>query len=250
MQSFKWDGYKSIEETVEELLGSEDPILLSFDVIPLDYLIEDILSPKVFLTRYRLILVVDRQIEIYNLREFLIWVLGGKPNFALTHQVLESRIDYQSSDTPLSKNIDIPDDLVRFAIMEKNTLQKEFVLRKGKYPVKAYQTWAFAQFLRNLQIGHEDYRLRNMVYGGFSFFDGVFLVGAFLIFLLYVFVSIVFGSLLPELLILALDSLFALVCLGVLVWTFWTIFVNMREYRKVYEEYRIKGLRKAPAVQK
>ena len=250
MKSFRWEGYKSIEETVQEILGNEDPVLLEFDVMPLDYSVNDTLSPKMFVTKTRLVLVVDSLIEIYNLREIAVWTLGSAPTFALTQQALEPRIDYESSKTPLSKNIDIPDDFVRFAIMEKNTLQKEFILRKDNIPVKSYQTWAFAQFIKNLQRGYDDYRLRHMISGSFSVFDGMFLVGAFLVFIVYVLISVLLGGILPDLLLSILDFLFAVVCVVVLGWMFWTIFVNMSKYRKVYDSYKINEIKQASSVQK
>lgn len=250
MKSFRWEGYKSIEETVQEILGNEDPVLLQFDVMPLDYGVNDTLSPKMFVTKTRLVFVVDSLIEIYNLREIAVWTLGSAPTFALTQQALEPRIDYESSKTPLSKNIDIPDDFVRFAIMERNSLQKEFLLRKDNVLVKSYQTWAFAQFIKNLQRGYDDYRLRHMVAGGFSVFDGMFLVGAFLLFMVYVLISVLLGGILPELLLRILDILFAVVCVVVLGWIFWTIFVNMSRYRRVYESYKINEIKQASSVQK
>ncbi len=250
MKSFQWEGYKSIEETVQEILGSEDPVLLEFDVMPLDYSVKDVLSPKMFITKTKLVLVVDSLIEIYNLMEIAIWVLGSAPNFALTQQALEPRLDYESSKTPLSKNIDIPNDFVRFAIMEKNSLQKEFLLRKGNIPVRSYQTWAFAQFLKNLQRGYDDYRLRHMISGSFSIFDGMFLVVAFLVFVIYVLISVLLGGILPGLLLRILDFLFAIICVIVLGWMFWTIFVNMSKYRKVYESYKIREFKQASSVQK
>ncbi len=246
MQSFKWEGYKSIEDTVQEFLGGADPILLQFDVIPLDYTVKDIFSPKIFLTRTRLVLIVDTLIEVYNLQEISVWTLGSAPNFSLIQQALESPLDYDSSKTPLSKNLEIPDDFVRFAIMEKNSLQKEFILRKESVPVKAYQTWAFAQFIKNLQVGYDDYRLRHMIFGHFSVFDGMFLVGAFIVFIVYVLISVLLGWLLPDLLLRVLDFLFAVVCIVVLGWMFWTIFVNMSRYRKLYEGYKNRGFKKAP----
>jgi len=244
MQSFKWEGYKSIEETVQEFLGAEDPILLQFDVIPLDYNVKDILSPQIFLTRTRLVLVVDNLIEVYNLRDISVLTLGIAPNFSLIQQLLESPLDYSPSNTPLSKNLEIPDEFVRFAIVEKNSLQKEFVLRKESLPVKTYQTWAFAQFIKNLQAGYDDYRLRHMVFGNFSVFNGIFLIGALIIFVVYVLISVLLGWLLPDLLLRILDFLFAVVCIVVLGWMFWTIFVNMSRYRKIYESYKIRGFKK------
>ena len=250
MKSFKWEGYKSIEETVQEILGKEDPVILEFDVIPLDYTVNDTLSPKIFVTKTRLVFAVDSLIEIYNLNEIAIWSLGSAPNFALTQQFLEPGIDYHSSKTPLSKNIEIPDDFVRFAIMEKNSLQKEFILRRDNAPVRSYQTWAFAQFIKNLQRGYDDYRLRHMIAGSFSVFDGMFLIGAFLIFVVYVLISVLLGGILPELLLRILDFLFAVVCVVVLGWMFWTVFVNMSKYRKVYDSYKINEIKQASSVQK
>ncbi len=244
MQSFKWEGYKSIEETVQEFLGAEDPILLQFDVIPLDYNVKDILSPQIFLTRTRLVLVVDNLIEVYNLRDISVLTLGIAPNFSLIQQLLESPLDYSPSNTPLSKNLEIPDEFVRFAIVEKNSLQKEFVLRKESLPVKTYQTWAFGQFIKNLQAGYDDYRLRHMIFGNFSIFNGIFLVGALIVFVVYVLISVLLGWLLPDLLLRILDFLFAVVCIVVLGWMFWTIFVNMSRYRKIYESYKIRGFKK------
>ncbi len=245
MQRFKWEGYKSIEETVQEMLGPNDRILLEFEALPLDYKVEDINSPKFFVTRNRLVFVYDSMIEVYNLREIGVLLIGGEPSFSLVQQALEYRPDYVSSKTPLSKNLDLPDDFLRFAIKEQNVLQKEFVLRKGDFSAKSYQTWAFARYLKNLQFGKVDYRLSDMVAGSFSFFDGIFLVGAFLIFIFYVFITVLFGSFLPEFLIRVIDFLFYIVCIGVLGWILWTVFVNMRGYRRVYEKYKVDDMRRA-----
>lgn len=248
MQKFKWEGYKSIEETVQELLGPNDQILLNVDALPLDYKVEDVNSPKFFVSRTRLVFVFDSVVEVYNLREINVFLIGGEPNFSLVQQALEYRPDYVSSKTPLSKTIDMPDDFLRFAIKEQNVLQKEFVLRNGDFPAKSYQTWAFARYLKNLQFGKTDYRLSDMVAGSFSFFDGIFLVGAFLVFIFYVFITVLFGSFLPDLLIRIIDSLFYIVCIVVLGWILWTVFVNMVNYRKVYEKYKVADMRRVAST--
>ena len=238
MQTITWEGYKAIKETVQELLGQQDPILFEFDVMPLDYSIKDVLSPKVFLSKYRFVLVVDDLIEVYNIGEIWISFLGGEPKFTLIQQFFEFRPNIESKDTPISKNVDFPDDWIRFSIMEKGSHPKEFVLRKEKTTVKGYQTWAFAQIIKNLQKNYDDYKLEKMIHGDFSFFDPSFLVLATLVFFGYVLLSVLLGEILPNFLRIILDGLFALVCIVVLLWVFWTIFVNIRKYRKVYEKYK------------
>ena len=240
MQSIKLEVYEDTQDAVKELVGTQDSIVIEFDVIPLDHVVKDVLSPKVYLTRTRFILVVDNLIEVYNLNEIAVWTIGDAPNFSLTKQLLEPRLDYIPSKTPLSKNTDIPDEIVRFAIMERNSLQKEFVLRKGEIPAKSYQTWAFAQLAKNLQKGMDDYRLRHMISGSFSVFEGLFLVGALAVFVIYVLISVLLGGILPSLIMSILDFLFAVVCIVVLGWMFWTIFVNIKNYRKIYTTYKMK----------
>jgi hypothetical protein len=198
------------------------------------------LSPKMFISENKIVLVIDKTIEVYNLRELGISVGGGEPKFTLTQQAFEFCPAVKSTETPLSKNVDIPDDLIRFSITEQGSQPKVFVLRNVEKFAKGYQTWAFAQILKNMQRNYDDYRLLKMVHGNFSFFEGSFLVLAFLIFLVYVFLSVTIGGILPGFLRAILDFLFGAVCVVVLGWQFWTIFVNVRRYRKIYEAYKPK----------
>ncbi len=237
MQSIVWEGYKSIEETVSELLGPQDSVIFDFEVMPLDYYVKDVLTPRIFVSQHRLVLVVDEKIEVYNLKDIWIVSSGGPPKFALTHQLLEYRIMFNSQETPLSKNVETPMEWVRFSIIEKGVQAKEFVLRKGLYPAKGYQTWSFAQRIRNIQKDYPDYQVDKMVYGSFSFFEGSFLVSAFLAFVVYLLISLIFGGILPSFLKTFIDTLFSIFCVFMLFWVYWTIFINTRKYRKIYEKY-------------
>ncbi len=237
MQSIIWEGYKTIEQTIEELLGVQDPILLSFDVFPLDYEVEDVFSPKIFLSQNRLVFFFDKKIEVYELKNLVFSVAGGKPNFTLIQQFFEFHPSFTAEKTPLSKNIDIPDDWVRISIKEEGFHAKEFVLRKNDTSLKGYQTWAFGQVLVNTQKDYYDYKVRRMVYGAFSFFDSSFLILAFLAFIVYVFILVVLGGILPGIIKSLFEWIFWLICIVVLLWQYWTIFVNLRRYRKIYEKY-------------
>ena len=238
MQTANWDGIQKIEEVIFELLGSNDEILLTLDVFPLDHVVRNVLAPKLFISRTRLFFVIDNVIEIYGLRDIKVGVLGGEPKFGLIQQFLEFKPLLESSKTPITKNVDLPDEWVRFAISEGNTYPKSFVLRKEGNVLKGYQNWACAQFIRNLQRGVDDYRINNMIHGNFSFFDEFFLIKIFLIFLGYVLFSVILGGILPNILRMILDVLFGLVCILVLGWVFWTIFTNTRKYQKFYSLYK------------
>ncbi len=240
MRSFTWEEYKSIDESVQDILGADDVVFLKFDVFPLDYIVEDILTPQVFISPNNLVLVVDKAIEVYSFKEIWISTLGKEPKFSLVQQAFEFCPAIKPTDTPISKNLDIPDEWVRFSILEKDSQPKVFVLRDGEKPAKGYQTWALGQILKNTQRNYDDYRLRKMVHGNFSFFDGSFLVLAFVVFVVYVLISVLLGWILPGFVKTALDFLFAVFVLVVLGWQFWTIFVNVRKYRKIYELYKPK----------
>ncbi len=237
MQSIVLDDYQKIEDIVKELLGENEEILVDLEVFPLDHFVKDVSSPRIFLSNKKFILLVDSTIEVYNINEIRVVVFGGKPKFSLIEQILEFRPLVESKKTPLSKNIDIPDDWIRFAIYEGSVYPKSFVLRKDSSPLKGYQTWAFAQMLKNLQRGQEDFRIRNMLYGNFSFFDGFFLIRIFLIFLAYVLLTVIFGNILPNSGRMILDILFGIICFVVLGWVCLTIFLNIRKYRRIYEAY-------------
>ncbi len=239
------EDYKTIEDTVQELLGSDDPVLYVFDVLPLDYDVKDILTSKLFLSQTRLVFVLDSLVELYDLKDIRVWSFGGEPNFTLTQQSLEFVLDVTEKKAPYSKHVDFPDEWIRVALVEGNSSPKVFVLRKENRSLKGYQSWAFSQIIKNMQRGEDDFQLRNMVHGNFSFFDGYFLIVGFLIFLAYVFISIVFGGIMPDFLRNMIDALFGVICIIIVGWIFWTIFVNVRRYRLIFERYKARAFKEA-----
>lgn len=243
MKKFTWEGYKGIKETIQELLGSEDPIVLEFDIIPVDYEVRDVLSPKLYISLKRFVVSIDNLIEVYNLQEINISVIGGEPKFTFWQQFLEYSPELKSENFPLSKKIDIPETWVRFSIVEGNSLPKDFALRKGLVAAREFQTWAVAYTIKNLQKDREDYELHNMIYGNFSSFSPEILVYAFLIFIGYVVISAVFGGILPSIVKTILDWLFSGFALAVLIWLLWSMYTNITKNGKVYERYKISQMK-------
>jgi hypothetical protein len=243
MKRFTWEGYKEIKETIQELLGSEDPIVLEFEIVPFDYEVNDVLSPKMYVSLKRIVLSIDNIIEVYNFQDINIEISGGEPKFTFWQQLLEFNPLLKSENFPLSKKMDIPKDWVRFSIIEANALPKDFVLRKGNVAAREFQTWAMAQTIKNLQKDKEDYELHNMIYGNFSSFEPEILVYAFIIFIVYVLISVIFGGILPNIIKSALDWLFSIFAFGVLIWVFWASYKNIVKNGRVYERYKISQMK-------
>ncbi len=238
MESFKWDRIKSVQATVQEAFGEDDPILLEFDIVPFDYKVKDLSSCQMFISMNKLATVIDDLIEVYDLHSLQFSYIGKEPQFMLWEQLLERNINLFQENFPLNKSGLVDDDFFRFVMHEPNTPQKQFTLRRGNACAKAFQTWAMVETIKKLRNDDEDIDLHNMIYGNFSTFDPQFFVFGFLVFIVYVLLLVTLGGILPQMVVYFLHAVFSLFCLIFIGWMVWTMHLNTKRYAQIYERYK------------
>lgn len=237
MQSMKWEGLKPLKDTIKEIIGMNEDIVLEFEVLPLDYKVKDIMSPKFFISDTKLILSIDDMLEIYDLQSLEFFMVGGAPKFTLWEQVLEGRMSFTREDYPISEKREISDNWFRMGFREINGLPREFVFRQGYVSGKEYQTWAMYQTIKNLKENIDDIDVYQMIYGNFSKFDSNILLYFFVAFLIFLLLKLLLIPILPALIGTILDWTYGAVALVMLGWTVVSMNSNVVRYRGIYQKY-------------
>lgn len=237
MQSMKWEGLKPLKETIKDIIGVNEDIILEFEVLPLDYKVKDVMSPKFFVSDTKLILSIDDLLEIYELNSLEFFMIGGVPKFTLWEQMLEGNITFTRDDYPISEKREISDNWFRMGFREINGLPREFTFRVGNFAGKEYQTWAMYQTIKNLKENIDDVEVYQMVYGNFSKFDSNILLYFFVAFLIFLFIKLLLIPILPEIIGTIWDWVYGIVALAMLGWTIISINSNVVRYRGIYQKY-------------
>lgn len=238
MISLKRDYTKTFEEDLKDIIGPDDHEKKRFQVVPLDYGVQDWKTPLLILSENRLIFLIDEIFEIYNLKDLEITLFGDIPKFTSWQQLLEGSFTFNQDDPQSFNKIRSSEQITRFAFNEEGQISKEFVLREGIFVKRNYQTWAMAQIILN-QKNHlaEDPILDEIIIGGFSRFNQktvLSFVGAFLVYFVFRAVALL-G--LPDILSTIFDLLFGIVLAGMLVWTILSINKNLDRYKATYNNY-------------
>ncbi len=238
MQGYRMDPMLKPNENVNKLLGSEEKILHTFDVVPLDYRIVDYSTPKFYITNLRLIFSFDEGIEVYNLDTLDVERIGSEPEFSMQSLILTQNKLYTASENSELQKLKLDENLCRLSITEPKQVPKYFLAREGIIISKSYKTWALTQIINNVKIGnYNNAHLVEMMNGYFSAFNQRTMLYFIFAFLIYIVLKIISGLLLPQLVGTILDVVFGIIVIFIGYWLWVSVDRNLKKYERNYHTY-------------
>lgn len=237
MKSFKVEKNKSVEEIVAVVLApSIEEIIHIFEVAPLDLRIKDYTTPKVVLTKSKLLVIYDELVELYSLSELEVEVKGNPPAFTLWQLFLLGKYGYGSEEDIRLMRQD--ENLTRLAISERGSVSKEFVLRQGLNMQEGFKTWAMSRMILDTKLNNSlNPVFGQMLEGYFSSFNQktvLTFIGGFLGYFVLKVISLRF---MPDLINTILDVLLSIGLILMLVWLYLSISNNLQKFERVYVSY-------------
>lgn len=237
MKSFKRDLLLRLEEDVSAKIGSEYEPIHRFEVVPLDYNVVDYTSPLLLLYPEHLVFTYDDSIEVYNLDELEIDIIGSPPSFALWQVMIEPSQTY----TPTSEDLfamRTSEYMLKVSIKPQNMVNKDFLLRSGELVAKSYKTWAMGRILLNHKNKIENNPLLfEMMEGNFQRFNRRTLLYFSGITLIYFMFFILLRGFLPSIINSALDVFFGVILLFMGYWLYVSLDNELKRFRTVYFTY-------------
>ena len=239
MIQIKLDPFKTAEQNVFDHMPEGESILYEFQVVPLDYRVKDRGTPTFFVTSKSLYFVYDDLMELFQLSELEMDILGEAPKFSPWQLWFEGKYYYAENMGESFTSLNNSLYYSRFAMNEKGQIPKEFAIREGAMVARAYQSWAMAQTLINLKngIAHDD-RISELFKGSFAKYNKTTVVTFFLVFLLYAIIKGLAGSILGVF-SLILDVLFGLASAFMLWWIYSSFDKNLKRFKSVYDGYAV-----------
>lgn len=238
MQQLKRDILQNAHDNVVDLLTDGDRIIEEFSVAPYDYSVEDWATPTLFLTRKRLVFSYDESLEVYMLADLELDLYGDPPKFTPWQQWLEGTFYYSREQRESLRTLKIADFYTHLVITEPKQIPREFAYRKGIVLGNTSQSWAMAQMILNQKHGvAPDERLKEMLTGGFTKFNGSTVITFTLMFIGY-FILSYFLKDLDEIVGTVLDVIFGVLVVLMGAWTYKSIEKNLGAYEAVYNSYQ------------
>jgi hypothetical protein len=237
MLQYKIDILSTTEENVKALLG-DDPILYTFDVIPLDYNVLKTDTPKVYISLNKFVFTYDELIEIHEIESVEFEVLGDEPQFKLVQQLTESSYTYLTENRESYTKLKTDETFTRLSYTEVNSISKSIVLRLGQTTAKPYQTWAMSQIILNIKNRiPRDVVLDDMLIGNFIHFNTSLIVFFMIIVIAYFAIHFMISSV-SNLISTILDFVFAGILIAMGSWVYLEIEGNNKTFFNTYIKYR------------
>lgn len=229
----------SVEEALKDILVPEEKIEKIFDVLPLDYKPQNLLSARIYLTKSRLLVTFDNILEVYNLADLSLAFNEVAPKFKLVNiYLLEGNFDLSTSLEKRVADIRNSENLTMFSIQEGNSVSKEFLLRKLYKLEPGFKTWAFGQSIINMKNIVANRGVDEMLNGYYTTFDSNLFMNAIYSFIGFFLVKAVSVTYFPRIADTILDLIFVLL-LGYIVYKM-VMHANgaLERYKKVYLSYQ------------
>jgi hypothetical protein len=240
VKSVKFDKKKDLQGNIQSLLvPNKDEILHIFEVVPIDHRVRDFSSPKLVLTPSKLFLTFDEVIEIYNLPELEIDVIGSPPRFTIWELILEGSYTYSMENEDQLRNLRTDEILTRVSIAEPNSVSKDFVMRTKSQVDKSYKTWAMGRTIMNTKHGSAPNKiLTEMLSGYFSVLNQRTVIAFIASFVAYFVLKPIAYNFLPGF----VNSILDIALGGILIFMVWWLYStgtnNLNRYKSVYLSYK------------
>lgn len=240
MKFFKLDKSRDIQAGITALLGpNKEEILYTFEVVPIDYRVQDLSTPKIFLTQSKLFVTYDEALEMYELANLEVESIGASPRFTLLDLFLEGSYVYSGENQEQLRILRTDDVITRIAIAQPNTVPKDFVLRAGQQVQKSFKTWAMGRIIMNTKLASAPNKvLEEMLTGYLSVLNQktvISFIGAFLVYFVLKPIALNF---LPGFVNSILDVGLAAVLIFMLWWLYMTATNNLNRFKTLYLSYK------------
>ena len=240
MQAIRIDSNRKKEEILKEYLAKDETILHIYGVVPLDYRVANFLSPVFYISSKRLFFFFDEALEIYDLSNLDIDLIGDQPNFEIRKLVLENYPQYAFENRNEIEKLKLTEGLTKISINEPKQVPKYFLVRKSFVIQKSFKTWALYQLLSNLKnMKTDNETLVEMLAGYFSAFNQKTVVNFVFVFSSYVLLKIIFSLLLPAIFNTIIDVLFTIILVFFGYWLYLSSDKNFKRYYRYYLSYTI-----------
>lgn len=238
MKKVKINLLKTVHQNIQQYMQATDEFVYRFEVVPLDYNVENFETPLLTLTKELLVFSYDETMELYALNEVTISYEGIPPKFTLWQQVFEGKNLYSPAQPDHLQKMRDFDDLPRLSITPVGKVPLSFVPRTNQVVSKSYKTWAVFQLINNLQNHTEvDPILQEMVNGNFTTFNQKGILTFIVSFLLFLGLRTVASWLLPDIASTLLEFAFIAVTIGMGIWVIMTIEKNNKRFHQVFMRY-------------
>jgi hypothetical protein len=226
------------ETTLQSIFVEGEKVFRTFDVLALDYRVNDVTKSKVIVTPFKLILTYDDVIEVYDLKSIDLFFNDVSPSFTLQGLILEGNFDLSSQLEERIVDIRNSENRVIFSFQEENSVPKDIMLRKDFKLETNMRTWAMGQTVINAKNGVMNRGLDEMLSGYFGTLDTKDIMKFIYIFLGYFLLKVISVSFLPGFVNTILDVTFWVV-LGFVVYTMYkTAKSSLKRFENVYLSYR------------
>lgn len=238
MQQYKIDLLKTVEENVKALLR-EDPILYSFPIVPIDYTVNDLSTPTIYISLNKFIFAYDDKLELHNLNELEFEVLGDEPHFKLIQQFTEANYVYNNGDKDSFLRLKNDSTFTRLNYFERGQIPKNITLRNNYVTAKPFQTWAMSQIILNIKNRiPKDEILEEMLIGNFYKFNPTTIVLFMVVVVAYFALQLIIRSAIGGILSNIIDFVFAVIMIAMGVWTYLSLEKNNKKFFAKYLQYK------------
>lgn len=237
MQTYRLEYGQVAKDEIAKILPKDEKILHEIDVIPMDYRIANYNSPKFLITSKRLIFTFDEVVEIYNLVDLEILLLGDKPRFNIWQVILEQTFEYSFEKRDLLDKVKEQEFQTRLSINERGTVPKYFLVRSGNRSQKSMKTWALMQILLNIRNGKvENDEIVEVINGYFSSFNQKTVLYFVFSFIIYFGLKLITTKF-PDFVGTILDVIIGIIMVLIGFWTYSSVRKNLRRYESIYLSY-------------
>ncbi len=237
MRVFKLEKGKNLQESIPALLNpTNDEVVRVFEVAALDHKPKNLTTPKLYLTKTKLLFTYDELIEVYNLSELEIEMRGNPPVFTLWQLLLLGKYNYSSEeDTRLMRQ---DENLTRLSLAETNAVSKEFVLRQADEIQEGFKTWAMGRMILDTKLGNTQNPVVEEIFEGyFSTFNQKTVMTFIGGFLGYFVLKVLALNFMPDIINTILDVILSIGLLFMAWWVYISIANKLKKYERVYLSY-------------
>ncbi len=240
MEIFRKNELLTIEENLLALIDSNDTILRNFQIALLDHQVINLESANLFISKYKLFIIFDETIEVYDLSEADLYFSGEYPKFTLLQSIVEQPYKYSNDFTEDLLKMRQDEDLLKVTISESKQMPKDFLLRDGIFIQKGYQNWAFGIILKNIQRGQESEEiLDSMIKSSFTMFNAKTILMFAFITLVFFLIKLLFGSVMPDVVSVIFNVIYSLIVFFMGVWLYLTMNKMFKKYYTVFASYTL-----------
>lgn len=230
--------YDTQEDLINRYFSATSPILFSFDVVPLDHVVNDPSTPRIYISTNILLLSYDDIVEVYDLKTLQIYNTGESPSFNARKAFFSLMGKYDVNEAENLVKLRETETLTKMTIDEPGVAPKDFLLRKDNMIQKPFQTWTMMRLILNTKNGiQNDPTLFDMLNNNFILFNQKTVIYFTFVSMIYIIFIWLLRNQLTGWMDLALDILYGLIILIMLIWLYFSYDKILKRYQSIYSGY-------------